>query len=59
MAKIVEELDNGVVVTQVTEDTCRKENIYCELPWCDKYSHGFVYRQQTDDGGPNRSRYLY
>ncbi|HAA75860.1 TPA: hypothetical protein DCE37_12160 [Candidatus Latescibacteria bacterium] len=59
MAKIVEELDNGVVVTQVTEDTCRKENIYCELPWCDKYSHGFVYRQQTDDGGPNGSRYLY
>jgi len=59
MPKIVEELETGVVVTQVTEDTCAKENIYCELPWCDKYSHGFVYRQTTTEAGPNTSRYIY
>jgi hypothetical protein len=59
MPKIIEELDTGVTVTQVTEDTCAKENIYCELPWCDKYSHGFVYRQKTDDGGENGSNYIY
>ncbi len=59
MAKVVEELETGVMVTQVTEDAGAKENIYCELPWCDKYSHGFVYRQRTAEGGPNGSDYIY
>ena len=59
MAKVVEELDTGVRVTQVTEDENAKENIYCELPWCDKESHGFVYRQKNTNGGPNGSDYIY
>jgi len=59
MAKVVEELDTGVIVTQVTEDESPKENIYCELPWCDKYSHGFVYRQKNSEPGPNTSNYIY
>ena len=59
MAKVIEELDTGVVVTQVTEDESTKENIYCELPWCDRHSQGFVYRQQSDEVGPNGSHYIY
>lgn len=59
MAKVVEELDTGVRVTQVTEDASAKENIYCELPWCDKNSHGFVYRRKSSEGGPNGSDYIY
>jgi len=59
MANIVEELESGVVVTQVTDNKNLTENIYCELPWCDKHSHGFVYREQTETGGPNRSNYVY
>jgi hypothetical protein len=59
MAKVIEELDTGVSVTQVTEDAHAKENIYCELPWCDKDSKGFVYRQKTSQGGPNGSNYIY
>ena len=53
MAKVVEEMDSGVVVTQVTEDDSAKENINCELPWVDKSSHGFVYRQKKAEGGTN------
>lgn len=59
MAKVVEELETGVVVTQVTDDAGARDNIYCELPWCDKDSHGFVYRQTTAAGGPNGSDYIY
>lgn len=59
MARVVEELDTGVVVTQVTDDDVAKENIYCELPWCDRDSRGFVYREQRSDGGPNPSSYAY
>ena len=59
MARMVEELDTGVVVTQVTQGDESKENIYCELPWCDRNSQGFVYRQQAAGGGPNGSDYIY
>jgi hypothetical protein len=59
MAKVIEDLETGVQVTQVTEDACPKENIYCELPWCDKYSRGFVYRQRASEVGQNNSNYIY
>ncbi len=59
MARVIEELDTGVVITQVTENPGAKDNIYCELPWCDKYSHGFVYRQKAEGSGPNGANYVY
>ncbi len=49
----VEELVNGVVVHQATDEPADKHNIYCEYPWCPPDSHGFVYARHAPAHAPN------
>ena len=58
MAIKLAELPNGVELTQATEDTAQKSNIYCELPYCSADSKRFVFQQQNPDGAPNTTEYV-
>lgn len=51
MAHIVEQLDNGVVVYQVTDDPGLISNIYCERPYCSADSRSFLYARHAPDSG--------
>jgi len=51
MARLVEQLDNGVTVYQVTDDPRLKCNIYCERPYCSPDGRRFLYARQT--AGPD------
>ena len=44
-----EELLNGVVLHQATDEPADKCNIYCEYPWCPPDSHCFVYVRHAPD----------
>jgi len=55
MALKVEELDNGVVVRQVTDDPRLKCNIYCERPYCTADSGSFLYARQVNGTHPRIS----
>lgn len=58
MLGAIEELDNGVVVHQVTDDDTVKSNIYCEFPWCPPDSHCFVYQRLAPEYSPNDKEYV-
>ena len=53
-----EELLNGVVLHQATDEPADKCNIYCEYPWCPPDSHCFVYVRHAPDHAPNTSAYI-
>lgn len=52
MTSIVEQLENGVTVHQVTDGPLLVSNIYCERPYTSADSKRFLYARQTDEGGP-------
>ena len=54
----VEELENGVVIHQATDEAADKCNIYCEYPWCPPDSHCFVYVRHAPEHAPNASEYV-
>ena len=47
------ELENGVVIHQVTRETRLVSNIYCERPFCSRDSRRFLYARQLNAGGPD------
>lgn len=49
----IEELANGVVVHQATDEPQDKHNIYCEYPWCPPGSGCFVYARHAPEHAPN------
>ena len=51
MADIVDRLDNGVVVYQVTDSPHIKSNIYCERPYSSDDGRRFLYARQMDEEG--------
>jgi hypothetical protein len=55
----VEQLPNGVVVHQATDEAAPKCNIYCEFPWCPADSHGFVYTRYRPELTPNPWEYVF
>ena len=58
MLGMVEELHNGVVVYQATDEATDKSNIYCEFPWCPPDSHCFVYACHLPEHAPNSIEYV-
>ena len=54
----IEELPNGVVIHQATDEETDKCNIYCEYPWCPPDSHCFVYVRHAPDHAPNSSEFI-
>ncbi len=58
MSGTIEELDNGVVVHQATDESTDKSNIYCEYPWCPPDSRCFVYVRHAPEHAPNSSEYV-
>lgn len=50
------ELENGVVVHQVTNGTQLVSNIYCERPFCSADSRRFLFARQLDNAGPNDNK---
>ena len=52
MAERIAELDNGVVVYQVTDEPARKSNIYCERSYCSPDSRWFIYQREVAPDGP-------
>ncbi len=58
MTGIVEELDNGIVVHQTTDEAAIKSNIYCEFPWCPPSSRWFVYVRHAPEHAPNSQEYV-
>lgn len=52
------ELDNGVVVTQVTNDERLISNIYCERPYTDADTRRFLFARKLSEPGetPQRSQ---
>lgn len=54
----VEELPNGVVVHQATDEAMDKSNIYCEFPWCPPSSRCFVYVRYVQVNGRFQSEYV-
>ena len=55
----VEELANGVVVHQATDEANPKCNIYCEFPWCPPDSRSFVYMRYRPECRPNAWEYVH
>lgn len=54
------ELENGVVVHQITQEERLVSNIYCEHPFCSSDSRRFLYARQLNEGGPDeRSHWEY
>ncbi|NRA38061.1 MAG: PD40 domain-containing protein [Planctomycetes bacterium] len=47
------ELENGVIIHQVTDEERLVSNIYCERPFCTPDSKRFLYARQLDGGGPD------
>ena len=45
MGKKVEEQDTGAIIYQITDDSLKKSNIYCETPYCPPDSKCFVFGQ--------------
>jgi len=45
MGKKVEEQDTGSTIYQITDDSLRKSDIYCETPYCSPDSRHFVFQQ--------------
>ena len=58
MIGAIEELANGVVIHQATDEQTDKSNIYCEYPWCPPDSHCFVYVRHAPDQAPNSSEFI-
>ena len=58
MSVKLDELPNGVELTQVTTDAFDKSNIYCELPYCSADSRVFVFEQKNPDHVPNTTEYV-
>lgn len=52
MAAKIAELDNGVVIYQITDTPMMKDNIYCERSYCSPDSRWFVYQRQPDGEQP-------
>ncbi len=51
----VEDITNGVVVHQVTDEPQDKHNIYCEYPWCPPDGHCFAYVRHAPEHAPNQA----
>jgi len=49
----VAELENGVVVHQVTDESALVDNIYCERSYCTPDSRWFVYQREVAPDGPS------
>ncbi len=54
----IEQLPNGVVIHQATDESADKSNIYCETPWCPPDSHCFVYSRHAPGRAPNRQEFV-
>jgi len=52
MACVVEELNTGVVVYQVTDEPELKDNIYCERSYCSPDSSFFIYQRHLPGDSP-------
>ena len=52
MAQKIEELENGVVVYQVTDEPRYKNNIYCERSYCSPDSRCFIYQRSVGSYHP-------
>ena len=52
MDRTIEQLGNGVVVCQATDEPELKNNIYCERSYCSPDSRCFVYQRQVSTTGP-------
>ena len=53
MARLIEKLDNGSAVYQVTDEPALKDNIYCERSYCSPDSRWFVYQREVAPDGPS------
>jgi hypothetical protein len=51
---MMSELDNGVVVRQLTQEDRLVSNLYCERPFCGADSRRFLYARQLDGAGPDQ-----
>ncbi len=58
MTGMIEQLENGVVIHQATDEPEDKCNIYCEFPWCPPDSHCFVYVRNAPEHDPNTMEYV-
>jgi len=58
MAQKIQELDNDVVVYQVTDEQQLKDNIYCERSYCSPDSRYFLFQRKTADDDQLKWKYL-
>ncbi|MFC1452063.1 hypothetical protein ACFLSJ_01810 [Verrucomicrobiota bacterium] len=61
MDRRIEELENGAVVYQVTDEPTLKDNIYCERSYCSPDSRWFIYQRTVgpDDPTPRHAMAEY